>query len=165
MMKKCSCTKLLLIIVKLNILRLHQRKQMAKLKKLKIKQTCCLVQRRYEFKNQDTLKKHLTTKHSEHQCKDCQEKLPTFMHLLIHITQHHYKNQSETEEGQDKEHQEADAIQNYEDKNLKQKRSLVLFFMSQCWMNSCKEKKNVMGKERHEGKSGRSLFQICLNAC
>ena len=37
---------------------------------------------KYKCKKEETLKKHMTTKHSEYQRKDCQEKLPTFMHLL-----------------------------------------------------------------------------------
>ena len=48
-----------------------------------------------EEKNQ-IYKKHITTKHEDHICKECSEKLPSLMTLLDHIEQHHQK---EVEEG------------------------------------------------------------------
>ena len=35
-----------------------------------------------------TLGKHMITKHSEHECKDCIKKLPNFMAFLKHVAQH-----------------------------------------------------------------------------
>ena len=75
------------------------------------------IECKYKCKKEDTLKKHMTTKHSEHKCKDCQEKLPTFMHLLKHVAQHHYKDQSEKQEEQYKGHPEDDAILNGAEEN------------------------------------------------
>ena len=53
-----------------------------------------------------SLKKRIITKHDVHQCKECDEKLPTFMNLLKHIAKNHYEDQSEGE----KRHSEDDAI-------------------------------------------------------
>ena len=38
-----------------------------------------------------TLKKHITTNHEDHICKECNEKCSSFMKLLNHIAQHHHK--------------------------------------------------------------------------
>ena len=38
-----------------------------------------------------TLKKHITTKHENHICKEYNETLPSFMKLLNHIANHHNK--------------------------------------------------------------------------
>ena len=60
------------------------------------------------------------------------------MHLLNHVAQHHYKDQSEKQEEQYKGHPEDDAILNDAEGN-QNKRHLVLSFMSPCWMSSCEE--------------------------
>ena len=44
---------------------------------------------------ENILKKHMITKDSEHYCKDCKEKLPTFMALLKHLSEHHKSEQVE----------------------------------------------------------------------
>ena len=47
----------------------------------KIKCTIC----NYVCKKETTLKKHITAKHEEHQCKKCNVNLSSFMELLKHI--------------------------------------------------------------------------------
>ena len=42
-----------------------------------------------------SLKNHMLTKHDDHQCKECIEKLSNFMQLLKHIAKHHTDNESE----------------------------------------------------------------------
>ena len=61
---------------------------------------------KYKCKKETSLKKHIITKHEVHQCKECDEKLPTFMNLLKHVAKNHYKDQGEGE----KRHSEDDAI-------------------------------------------------------
>ena len=89
------------------------KEKSGKVKKVedKVELKCC-TECKYKCKKEDTRKKHMTTKHSEHRCKDCQEKLPTFMHLLKHVAQHHYMDQRETQEKHYKGHPEDDAILN-----------------------------------------------------
>ena len=60
---------------------------------------------KYTCKKETTLKNHILTKHKEHQCKECKEKLPTFMQLLAQITKNHFKEESEVqvEESKDDE--------------------------------------------------------------
>ena len=50
----------------------------------------------YECKN-TSLDKHITIKHEEHPCKECQEKLSSFTELLKHIAKYHCKEQSNIE--------------------------------------------------------------------
>ena len=45
----------------------------------------------------------MITKHELHQCKECQEKLPTSMHLLKHIAKHHTDNENKTKDIQSEE--------------------------------------------------------------
>ena len=47
----------------------------------------------YTCKKEESLKKHMITKHDEHQCKECKCISPTFMDFLKHITKHQYKDQ------------------------------------------------------------------------
>ena len=58
----------------------------------------------YKCKKETTLSKHMITTHQEHPCKECKEKLPTFMELLKHVAKHHCKEQ-------DKEEAEDDIIE------------------------------------------------------
>ena len=44
------------------------------------------------------MKKHIITNHENHQCKECQEKLPTFMELLKHVAKHHCKEKVDMHE-------------------------------------------------------------------
>ena len=44
------------------------------------------------------MKKHMLTNHEDHQFKECQEKLPTFMELLKHVAKHHFKDQGNIED-------------------------------------------------------------------
>ena len=67
----------------------------------KVKKTCSkddLIscgQCNYKCKKEKTLQKHIVTKHEEHQCKECKEKLPSFMDLLKHVSKHHFKDEDE----------------------------------------------------------------------
>ena len=58
---------------------------------------------KYTCKKETSLKKHMLTKHEEHQCKECQEKLPTFMDLLKHVTKLHYTDPSSIQGEQSEE--------------------------------------------------------------
>ena len=44
---------------------------------------------------EETLQKHINTKHEEHQCKECKEKLPSFMDLLKHVSKYHFKDKDD----------------------------------------------------------------------
>ena len=50
----------------------------------------------------------MITKHTKHQCKDGQEKVPTFIELLKHVSKHHFKEQDEVQEEEEKNHRESD---------------------------------------------------------
>ena len=52
---------------------------------------------RYKCKQDKYLKKHMITKHSEHQCKECAEKFPTFIELLKHVVNQHFEEQGEVQ--------------------------------------------------------------------
>ena len=52
----------------------------------------------YTCKKKPSLKKYMVTKHEEHQCKVCKEKLPTFMELLKHIAKQHSPDQCQERE-------------------------------------------------------------------
>ena len=58
---------------------------------------------KYKCKKKTSLEKHMITKHEAHQCKECQEKLPSFMKLLAHIAEYHFQDQSEHEEKESKD--------------------------------------------------------------
>ena len=51
----------------------------------------------YETKKEATLNKHFITKHEDHVCKECEEKLPSFMELMKHVSKHHHKEKDEIE--------------------------------------------------------------------
>ena len=51
----------------------------------------------YVYKKKKSIKNHMLTKHDQHQCKECEEKLPNFMQLMKHFAKHHTKNQGEIE--------------------------------------------------------------------
>ena len=53
----------------------------------------------YKCKKEKSMKKHIITNHEDHHCKECQEKLPTFMELLKHVAKHHCKEQVDRHEG------------------------------------------------------------------
>ena len=65
---------------------------------------------KYKCKKENSLEKHMLTKHTDHQCRQCQEKLPTFMHFLKHVAKDHYNEQSEPQEKNCEEHSKDDAI-------------------------------------------------------
>ena len=45
----------------------------------------------YECKKESTLEKHRITEHEDHTCKECKDKLPSFMDLMKHVAEHHCK--------------------------------------------------------------------------
>ena len=49
----------------------------------------------YKCQKEGTLQKHMNTMHEEHQCKECREKLPSFMDLLKHVSENHFRDQDE----------------------------------------------------------------------
>ena len=52
----------------------------------------------YKVKKEATLQKHIITKHQDHVCKECKEKLPSFMDLLKHVSTHHVEEPCEKAE-------------------------------------------------------------------
>ena len=50
---------------------------------------------KYKCKKENLLKKHMTSKHEEHQCKECEKYLPTSFELLLHTSKHHSNFQGE----------------------------------------------------------------------
>ena len=50
----------------------------------------------------------MLTKHEGHECKECKEKLPSFMKLLKHVADYHYKD----EEHEQVKTSEDDVLQN-----------------------------------------------------
>ena len=65
----------------------------------------------------------MITKHTEHQCKACQEKLPTFIELLKHVSKHHFEEQDEVQEEEEEIHRESD----YKELKENVKRSVFVF--------------------------------------
>ena len=61
----------------------------------------------YTCKKESSLKNHVLNKHDTHECKECKVKLPSFMKLLKHIAEHHYK---EEENVQDEQAEDYEAI-------------------------------------------------------
>ena len=55
----------------------------------------------YKCKKKTSLEKHIATKHEEHPCKQCQEKLPSFTGGLNHIAKYHYQEQGDGESEND----------------------------------------------------------------
>ena len=49
----------------------------------------------YKAKKEATLKKHIITKHKDHVCKECNDKLSSFMELLKHVAKYHSKESVE----------------------------------------------------------------------
>ena len=45
----------------------------------------------YKTKKKATIKKHISTNHEDYLCKECNEKLPSFMKLLNHKAKHHHE--------------------------------------------------------------------------
>ena len=75
----------------------QERKDNSKESEVAGKFSCTMC--KYKTKKEDTLKKHMITKHEEHVCKDCNEKLSTFMALLKHIAEYHSQEPSEDIDG------------------------------------------------------------------
>ena len=53
----------------------------------------------YTCKKENSLKKHMLTKHES---KECKEKLPSFMKLLKHVADYHYTDQEHKDEDEQK---------------------------------------------------------------
>ena len=49
----------------------------------------------YKSKKEALLKKHMLTKHEDHNCKECQEKFQSLMELLNHVAKHHVNEKDE----------------------------------------------------------------------
>ena len=52
----------------------------------------------------------MVTRHNDYHCKECDMKLPTFLHLLKHVLENHFKDQREIKEDNSKD----DDILNYQ---------------------------------------------------
>ena len=57
----------------------------------------------YKCKKEVSMKKHMLTNHEDQQCKECQEKLSTFMELLKNVAIHHFKDEGDIEDKNFKE--------------------------------------------------------------
>ena len=68
---------------------------------MKVQLTCTKCE--YKTMQETTLEKHMITKHSEHECKDCKKKLPNFMALLKHVAEHHRLEPVEVDKIEDDE--------------------------------------------------------------
>ena len=62
----------------------------------------------YKVKKEDTLKKHMITKHDGHVCKECNKNMSSFMELLKHVAKMHTK---ETVEGTDQTESEKKVVE------------------------------------------------------
>ena len=63
---------------------------------------------RYKCKQEITLNKHMITKHSEHQCKEWDDKFLTFMELLKHASNQHFKEHFEVQDEDNEIHKQAE---------------------------------------------------------
>ena len=73
-----------------------------------------------------TLKNHILTKHDQHQCKECPEKLSNFMKLLKHVAEHHNKDQQAHDgRSEDDEIENNDDMENVEDEQDESDKSFV----------------------------------------
>ena len=52
----------------------------------------------YKCKKQSSLKKHMLTKHNDHECKECQKKFPSLIKLLKHVASNHHKDEEKVKE-------------------------------------------------------------------
>ena len=57
------------------------------------------------------MKKHMLTNHENHQCKECQQKLPTFMELIKHVAQNHFKDKEGNNDDSKENNSEEDQIE------------------------------------------------------
>ena len=80
----------------------------------KIKCTRC----NYETKKEATLKKHFITKHEDHVCKECEEKLPSFMELMKHVSKHHHKEMNGEKDEIEEENKEEQGEANKDNKSV-----------------------------------------------
>ena len=63
----------------------------------------------YKSKKEALLKKHMLTKHEDHNCKECKEKFQSLMELLKHVAKHHANEKDEVNNFKD---QGGEAVQN-----------------------------------------------------
>ena len=76
----------------------------------------------YKCKKEKCLNKHIITNHEEHQCKECQEKLSTFMELLKHVANHHSKDEGEVQGEDDKQEEHIEKELNQKESGLEEVR-------------------------------------------
>ena len=57
------------------------------------------------------MKKHMLTNHENHQCKECQQKHPTFMELIKHVAQNHFKDKEVNNDDSKENNSEEDQIE------------------------------------------------------
>ena len=67
----------------------------------------------YTCKKENSLKKHMLTKHESHKCKECKEKLPSFMKLPKHVADFHYTDQEHKDEDEQKVIADKDQLFDY----------------------------------------------------
>ena len=72
----------------------------------------------YETKKEATLKKHFITKHEDHVCKECEEKLPSFMELMKHVSKHHHKEMNGEKDEIEEENKEEQGEANKDNKSV-----------------------------------------------
>ena len=96
----------------------------------------------------------MVTKHSEHPCKECKEKLPTFMDLLKHVAKHHCKEQ-DTEQVENNFIQDQGDHKEVETKEVKS----YFVFQSEAQKNHVEDDEVLKGLEdnKEEDKKGSSL--------
>ena len=72
--------------------------------------------------------------HEEHVCKECEEKIPTFMELLKHVAKHHYKDKDEDSKLSSDEVLDNILLKDLEEK-YEFKKTHALSSPNQCWMS------------------------------
>ena len=90
-------------IIKDNDPEVKVKEKKDKLKKSEMKVQLPCTKCEYKATKETTLEKHMITKHSEHECKDCKKKLPNFMALLKHVAEHHRLEPVEVDKIEDDE--------------------------------------------------------------
>jgi hypothetical protein len=73
----------------------HPKNEVKKIKSIEDLYKCTKCE--YRCKKEATLKKHMLTQHQDHACKECKEIFSSFMELLKHVADQHFKEQNEVE--------------------------------------------------------------------
>ena len=96
----------------------------------------------------------MITNHSHHTCKECKESLPSVMELLKHISKHHSKEQSDTN---DKSFKEDLSIQKENEEEDPQQSSEEDALVDDLLLKGMKSMKNIQSltsvpRQQGEGK-------------